>query len=148
MQRKLLGIVAATVVIAFALSTDTFAFRLGRKPDSEKVSKKDNNFALSGTFSGTLAGEIKMGKTKVRVTPDTMIYAVGKGISSPDTYVSNRSVYVSGVRGNDGLVARMILIRPMESYHKTGMRDGNKDAMRIPSANNPDVGELAADSAR
>ena len=150
MKKKLLGIIAAATVAAFALSTDSQAFKLRGRPDSKDLPKKTSaSFAVSGTFSGTLAGEMKLKDTSFRIAPNTVIYVVGKGPSDSGTYVSNRSVYVSGVKENGILVARMIIIRPMESYQANKLsKVSNREAMRIPSASNPNVGEIAPGGAR
>ena len=148
MKRKLVGAFTAVfaALIAFSLVADTPAFseRLKVRKD-RKPRPKSNTFSISGTYTGTIGGKISIRGKNVWITKNTAVYVVGDGLEK-NPFVTNGSVYVSGVTKRGNLVAKMVVVRPAKSRSSIGLRPPADAMYRIPSKSNKNVGVLTEDA--
>jgi hypothetical protein len=78
-----------------------------------------NAFTVSGIFSGSLQGKIRMGDREFVITKHTRIFKMGKGLVGYGTLVTGTPIYVSArVSGKDAHATSVII---------TSVRRGSDD---------------------
>jgi hypothetical protein len=132
MIRRHFSLIAiASMVAFFALAADISAESGRVKPMKRRSPRvQTKTFAVSGVYSGKLAGEMKIGGRKVRMTQKTSVWMVGEG-------QGKRAVYAMGVIRNGVPMVEQILVSPatvsMTSMSSPSNRNGQGE---------PPVGEL------
>lgn len=72
---------------------------------------KGNAVSVSGVFSGSLEGQVRIGGKKVFIGRDTTFRSTEKGKVSKGYNVVRKPVYVAGVVGRDGVLrATMVVV--------------------------------------
>jgi hypothetical protein len=139
MIRRHFSLIAiASMVAFFALAADISAESGRVKPMKRRSPRvQTKTFAVSGVYSGKLAGEMKIGGRKVRMTQKTSVWMVGEGQGKRGIVVSKRAVYAMGVIRNGVPMVEQILVSPatvsMTSMSSPSNRNGQGE---------PPVGEL------
>jgi hypothetical protein len=131
---------ALTVALSMITVADSEAFWKTGKEKKKTRSSIEETFAVSGVFTGSLEGQIVIGKKKVSLTDKTVIYFVGEGARDDNPFVSGASVYIGGVIKDGSRQAAFVVVRRSRltqvSHHRQA-RDANHS---IPSPANPNVG--------
>lgn len=90
-------------------------------------------FSVTSQYLGSLEGEIFVGGKRVYIPSKTPVYVVGKGIQEGEYFANDQVVYVSGVRKNGVAVAKMIVVRPGESYSRGASSQVGEYADDVPN---------------
>lgn len=144
MSKRTIFILASAVAVLAVLfiAADSEAGLLDKLKKDTKA-KKTGQFSLTGKYTGTIAGEIKIKKDKVWITKNTAVYNADRGAARAGLVVTNRSVYISG-KWKDGVrVASVVYVR--SALDRAGRGDQEAKKYRIQSSSNPNVGELTED---
>lgn len=138
---KSIGLILAGFLTIVTV-TDTQAFW---KNDKQRIRKsnaaQENTFSVSGVFTGSLEGQIVVGKRKVSLTDKTSIYVIGEGTHDDNPFVSGASVYVGGVMKNGARQAAFVVVRTTRPTLTTRGGQVQDASHSIPSAVNPNVGQ-------
>lgn len=94
------------IVAAVAMVAPSRADRLQREAE------RKSTVTLSGTYSGSLKGEIWVEGKRVVITRRTAMHSVEDGRIKPGYHVVRRPVYISGVMERDGVIrANLVVVR-------------------------------------
>ena len=147
MSKRTIFILASAVAVLAVLfiAADSEAFFDRMKKDTD--AKKTGEFRVQGKFSGSIMGEITIGKQKQKVwiTKNTAIYNAERGSASAGLRVSNRDVYVAGKWKEGVRVASIVYVKARND--KKGVRDAQA-RFRVQSDANEDVGYFTDEIAR
>ena len=115
MRIRNLVCVAVTLALLAGVGPAAAASKTVRKTRAAAPKPRPvQTFNASGPFTGVLAGEIRVGETTYRVSPDVQVYEIGNGPIPAGAAVTDRLVYLSGVvRGNSQIVD-VIIVRPAD----------------------------------
>lgn len=145
MNKRILTLLGIGAVLALAVTlvvdADAGVLKklLNKKGRSTEAPKTK---AVAAMYSGTLRGEIRVGKQKVQIGDRTMIYVIGRGQAKKGITVKDRPVSVMGESIHGVLLADMVIIRP-EMQNNTSPLTGSSDAHGrtvTRSDSNPNVG--------
>lgn len=97
------------ISLAVLAASSVAADRL--KPRAE-ADRRAQAFAVSGEFSGALAGSISLNGERFQLAHDVRIYEIGRGVLPPGTTVYGRMLSLSGVYRESLGVIHQIIVRP------------------------------------
>ncbi len=101
MQIRTLSIctLVAIAAVAAQLPGDTSA-RVGLRKARRVVAPRraPGEFQVSGSYSGLLEGKVEISGREFRITDDTMIHFLGRGLVTEALMLTGNSVYVMGRR--------------------------------------------------
>jgi hypothetical protein len=109
MNTRSIRIIALVVALA-AVAVSVTGAKEQNVPKSKGVSVKATPFAVTGTFSGSLSGEIVVNGQSVFITDKTTFQKVGVGPIDAGRGVSNTAIFVGGVMKGKKAIATMIVI--------------------------------------
>ena len=87
-------------------------------------------FGVSGQYSGTLAGEIRIDGISYRLSPDATIYEIGRGLVPQGTAVEYRYVYLSGLKVRGSMLVYGVILRPASESVSDGTDPGTYISIR------------------
>jgi len=109
MNTRSIRIMALFVALA-AVTVSVTGAKEQNVPKSKGVSVKATPFAVTGTFSGSLSGEIVIDGQSVYITDKTTFHQVGVGPVEAGRGVSHAAVYIGGVMKGKKAIATMVVI--------------------------------------
>ncbi|HTQ47688.1 MAG TPA: hypothetical protein VMI75_33255 [Polyangiaceae bacterium] len=81
-------------------------------------------FTASGELSGTLDPDFPVNGVMYHLSPDALIYEIGRGIIPPGSFIGDRMVFVAGPA--TGNTVTTVIVRPSgESVSRTAVPDGS-----------------------
>ncbi len=73
---------------------------------------RSETFSTSGDFSGVLNGEIWMDGVGYTLSTDALVYEIDRGVLPLGTVVSDRMVWLSGLKSGSSMMVYSVVIRP------------------------------------
>ena len=98
-------------------------------------------FSVSGTFTGSIDGRIRVGNQEVIVTDETSIYVSGEGKEDVDLFVRGASLYIGGMEKNGERTATFVVVRQSRPSFSQRSRSVTDSRYSVPSSSNPNVGQ-------
>jgi hypothetical protein len=112
-----IGIVLA-IALVVGLAADGYADAKNKSRALMKAGMNKRTFSVTSQYLGSLEGDIYVGGKRVYVPSKTPVYVVGKGIQEDGYFANDQVVYVTGVHKHGMAVAKMIVVRPGETYRR------------------------------
>ena len=114
MKFRTLSICAFATIAALAaqLPGDTSA-RVGKRNARRVATPRmaPGEFMVAGSYSGLLQGKVEISGREFRITDDTTIYFLGKGVVTEAPLLKGNSVHVMGRRERGSDVATFVFVR-------------------------------------
>jgi len=103
--------IAAIAALAAQLPGDAGA-RMGERKASRKatIRKAPGEFQVAGPYSGLLKGKVEISGREFRITDDTMVYFLGKGVVKEAQMLTGNAVYVMGRLEHGASVATFVIV--------------------------------------
>ena len=127
--------------LALGMAGDSQASFWKKLRDRKNKKQHVAAFSVSGTFTGSIDGRIRVGNQEVIVTDETSIYVSGEGKEEVELFVRGASLYIGGMEKNGERTATFVVVRQSQPSFSQRSRSATDARYSVPSRSNPNVGQ-------
>jgi hypothetical protein len=104
------GILLASLLATLAPAGAAAAGNNDRPRQPRELKRTGDDFAVAGTFTGTLDGSVTVGGRTVLITEKTTVFEAGTGAAKRRVRLTDAPVYITGKMRRGVLVASVVVI--------------------------------------